>query len=106
MITQADIQEMADIIAERFDPERIILFGSYANGTATDDSDVDLVVVINTDEDLREKTADIELAVRTFPVDKDIIVRTPQLFDQGCRIYWTVFSKANKNGKLLYAKAS
>ena len=35
MITQADIQKMADIIVERFQPEKIILFGSCARGDAT-----------------------------------------------------------------------
>lgn len=106
MLSESDIQKMADIIVARFQPEKIILFGSYANGTATDDSDVDLIVVVDTDEDLREKTVEIEMAVRAIPVAKDIIVRTPQLYEQGCQIYWTVFSRAKQEGRLLYAKAS
>jgi len=41
-----DIQEVADRIAREFGPNRIILFGSYARGTAGDDSDVDLLVIL------------------------------------------------------------
>jgi predicted nucleotidyltransferase len=40
------IEEMVRRIVERFDPERIILFGSHARGTANPDSDIDLLVVM------------------------------------------------------------
>lgn len=106
MLTESDIQKMADIIAERFQPEKIILFGSYANGTATDDSDVDLIVVVDTNEDLSDKTADIRMALRHFGVPKDVLVRAPEMYDSECEIYWTVFSQALQHGKTLYAKAS
>ena len=59
-------------------PERIVLFGSYAYGTPTPDSDVDLLVIMQT----RASSADRSWAVsrlllpRPFPVD--ILVRTPQ----------------------------
>jgi predicted nucleotidyltransferase len=106
MLTPADIQAMADLIAARFQPEKIILFGSYATGTATADSDVDLVVVLDTTDDLLDKTADIRMAVRQFRVPKDILVRTPQMFDQERVVDWTVFSEAERHGRLLYARAS
>jgi len=41
-----DIQELANRIAREFEPDRIILFGSYARGTAAADSDVDLLVIL------------------------------------------------------------
>ena len=46
MVSQETIQQFADEIARRYSPEKviIILFGSYARGTATEDSDVDLLV--------------------------------------------------------------
>ena len=46
MIAREDISTLARKIAQEFDPERIILFGSYANGAATGDSDVDLLVIM------------------------------------------------------------
>ena len=105
MVTSHDIQEMADIIAARFKPEKIILFGSYATGTATEDSDVDLVVVLDTDADLFDKTADIQMAVRHIPVAKDILVRTPEQFEKELSVYWTVFRSAADHGKVLYEYA-
>ena len=46
MVSMDDIQLVADRIAREFDPDKIILFGSYAHGTAGPDSDVDLLVVL------------------------------------------------------------
>lgn len=46
MVSITDIQNLADQIAREFDPDKIILFGSYARGTAGPDSDVDLLVVL------------------------------------------------------------
>jgi predicted nucleotidyltransferase len=46
MVQMNDIQELADRIAREFKPDRIILFGSHARGTAGADSDVDLLVIL------------------------------------------------------------
>src|SRR3990172_715807 len=46
MVSMTDIQDLADRIAREFDPDKIILFGSYARGTPRPDSDVDLLVVV------------------------------------------------------------
>ncbi|MFW5803162.1 MAG: nucleotidyltransferase family protein, partial [Verrucomicrobiota bacterium] len=59
MINEKDIIKIRDIIIEKFEPEKIILFGSYANGTPDEDSDVDLIVVKDTDKDIRELAAEM-----------------------------------------------
>jgi uncharacterized protein len=46
MVTREQIEDFARQIAERYKPEKIILFGSQARGTATEDSDVDLLIVM------------------------------------------------------------
>jgi len=43
----ADIRKLARRIVREFNPERVVLFGSFAEGTATADSDVDLLVVLS-----------------------------------------------------------
>ena len=70
------IRRFARRIAERFHPEKIILFGSFAYGTPHEWSDVDLLVVMPAREELT-KAARIQLAFeRVFPLD--VLVRTPQ----------------------------
>jgi uncharacterized protein len=76
LVPHAAIRRLAKEIAERFRPERIILFGSYAYGTPNPDSDVDLLVVTPASDEI-SKAARIHLAIDTaFPVD--LLVRTPQ----------------------------
>jgi len=105
MVTAADIQKMVDLIADRFQPEKIILFGSYADGTATEDSDVDLLVVKDTDADLLDLAAAIATAVWRVPVAKDIVVRTPRQVEQATQRNWTVVHQALQEGRVLFARA-
>jgi predicted nucleotidyltransferase len=49
-ITLRDIQKIVQQIVEHFHPQQVILFGSYAHGAPTEDSDVDLLVVMETEE--------------------------------------------------------
>ncbi|MBA4380395.1 MAG: nucleotidyltransferase domain-containing protein [Anaerolinea sp.] len=65
-------------IAQALKPEKIILFGSYAYGSPTPDSDVDLLVIMETNDSQKERYLSVArlLRPRQFPVD--IIVKTPQ----------------------------
>ncbi|MCX8062899.1 MAG: nucleotidyltransferase domain-containing protein [Anaerolineales bacterium] len=65
-------------LVRQIQPEKIILFGSYAYGNPTPDSDVDLLVISNTAKPRRERVVAVSLALypRMFPVD--ILVKTPQ----------------------------
>ncbi|OGG50681.1 MAG: hypothetical protein A3F84_09630 [Candidatus Handelsmanbacteria bacterium RIFCSPLOWO2_12_FULL_64_10] len=76
MVDPKSIADLADQIAEKFHPERIILFGSYASRTPTDDSDVDLLVILPFEGKGAQKVAEILGAVNPrIPVD--LVVRTP-----------------------------
>lgn len=71
------IEAQALAIAKQYQPEKIILFGSYATGNPTPDSDVDLLVIIDTKRSTWELGVEISLMLKhSFPLD--IIVKTPQ----------------------------
>lgn len=75
---RAQLAEVVAQIAETFRPERIVLFGSRAYGTPTDDSDVDLMVIMETDLRQPEQAAQIRQSLHLDPVfPLDIIVRLP-----------------------------
>src|SRR5947209_20034727 len=79
------IRRFARRIVEFFDVERIILFGSYANGTATPDSDVDLLVVMPTRNQLQQAVRiDEAIEERGFPLD--LLVYTPKALSE--RLHW------------------
>ena len=98
------IDEMVRRIVARFDPERIILFGSAARGEAGPDSDVDLLVVMRVEGSRREKAVQIGVAVNDIPVPKDIVVTTPEDFEWRKRIVGTIERPAAREGRLVYAR--
>jgi predicted nucleotidyltransferase len=70
VVTQEQIQAVSEKIAREFAPEKIILFGSYAYGTPTEDSDVDLLVVLPYEGSSAQKAAEILYKVHAgFPLD-------------------------------------
>ncbi len=77
MVSRERIAEFGRMIADRFDPEKIILFGSHAYGNPGGDSDVDLLVVMPFDGSSHHKAVEIKSALpRPFPLD--LLVRTPE----------------------------
>src|SRR5437762_1516669 len=77
------IQRFARQIAEKFQPEKIILFGSYAYGTPHEESDVDLLVIMPA-RDVISMSVRIALAFGR-PFSLDLIVRTPRQMEIGLR---------------------
>ena len=76
MVDRRKILAFVREVAEKFSPERVVLFGSYARDNPTADSDVDLLVVMPHDKRNVEQSLDITRRVdRTFPLD--LIVRKP-----------------------------
>lgn len=99
-----EIKEMVKRIVERFDPERIILFGSHARGEADRGSDVDLLVVMKVEGSKREKQLELRGALRDIHVPKDIIVSTPDEFEWRKEIVGTIERPAVREGRVLYVR--
>ena len=69
-VTLQAIREIVQQIVERFRPQKVILFGSYAHGNPTPDSDVDLLVIMETSERVLHAAARISAAIdHPFPLD-------------------------------------
>ena len=76
MVTRRQIQALADDIAAKFDVEKVILFGSHAYGEPTEDSDVDLLVVMEFDGRSLDQAVKVIVATDP-PFACDLILRTP-----------------------------
>ena len=98
------IDEMVRRIVARFDPERIILFGSAARGEAGPDSDVDLLVVMRVQGLKRQNQLEIRRVLRGIRTPVDIVVSTPEEFDWRQEIVGTIEYPAVKEGRVLYAR--
>ncbi len=98
------IDHMVRRIVDRFDPERIILFGSSARGNVGPDSDVDLLVVMRVKGLKHKKQIQIRVALHDIRIAKDIIVTTPEDFEWRKEIPGTIEYPAVKEGRVLYAR--
>ncbi|MBI2459090.1 MAG: nucleotidyltransferase domain-containing protein [Parcubacteria group bacterium] len=99
--TYQKIQEVADKIAKEHRPEKIILFGSYAWGEPTKDSDVDLFIVKET-ENTRETAIKIDGSIFPRPFPVDLIVYTPAKFKKELNLEEPFVSKITRQGKILF----
>jgi predicted nucleotidyltransferase len=75
-VPMREIRRFARALAERFDPERIILFGSHAYGTPHPDSDVDILVIMPA-RNKHSQACRIRQAIWA-PFPMDLLVRTPE----------------------------
>jgi predicted nucleotidyltransferase len=104
MITHARIRDLSRRIAERFRPERIILFGSRTRGRARVDSDVDLLVVMPYKGQSARKAAEILNTIEPdFAVD--LIVRSPRELRGRLAQRDPFFGEIQRRGKVLYEAA-
>lgn len=85
-------------------PQKIILFGSYAYGNPTPDSDVDLLVIWDTSASHTERYMQVarSLRPRLFPVD--IVVKTPQEIEESLNHHSFFTKEIYKKGIVLYER--
>jgi predicted nucleotidyltransferase len=99
-IPMTAIRRFARQIAERFHPEKIILFGSYAYGKPHPESDVDLMVIMQA-RDVVSQSIRIGLAFER-PFSFDLFVRTPGQIERGIRDDNWFLREVMEKGKVLY----
>jgi predicted nucleotidyltransferase len=97
----SDIEEVARQIGERFRPKKIVLFGSHAYGKPTLDSDVDLLVIMDTPLPNVEQAVEIRRAVE-FSFPTDLMVRTPKLVAERLSLGDTFLREVLGKGVVLY----
>jgi len=74
MVDLTKINEIAQRIASKFNPEKIILFGSYAKGTPDNGSDIDLLIIQDTNLPIHKRGLDIRLSLIGTKMPFDILV--------------------------------
>jgi predicted nucleotidyltransferase len=100
-ISKPAIHKFARQIARQFSPQKIILFGSYAYGKPTEDSDVDILVVMSFRGRNPEKATEIWMATKPkFPVD--IMVRKPGELKKRIKMGDFFFREITEKGIALY----
>jgi predicted nucleotidyltransferase len=102
--TQDKIDEIVRRVVKQFHPEKIILFGSHAKGTAGPDSDVDLLIIMPVSGSKREKQIEIGVALHDIRIPMDIIVTTPEEVERRKNLVGTVIRPALREGEIIYVR--
>jgi len=101
MISFKRIQDYGRRIGREFHAQRVVLFGSYAWGKPTADSDVDLLVILPFTGHEVDKAVEIRMKLRAgFPLD--LLVKTPEKVRQRLKLGDAFLQDILKSGKVLY----
>jgi predicted nucleotidyltransferase len=94
MIETNKINDIVLRIAAKFNPDKIILFGSYATGNPNNDSDIDLLIIKDTDLPIHRRSFDIQKYLIGSMIPIDILVFTNNEFEQGRMDEYSFISSA------------
>ena len=104
LIPRETIASIVQTIARRLSPRKIVLFGSYATNNPTPDSDLDLLVVLETDLPRHKRAVPIRLLFRPTPCAMDILVFTPEEIKKWQGTVNHIITEAFSSGKVLYER--
>ncbi|MEA3344448.1 MAG: nucleotidyltransferase domain-containing protein [Patescibacteria group bacterium] len=101
---QKEIEKIIKQIREKYKPEKIILYGSFANGDPTKDSDVDLFIIKRTKKERTKRHLEIDRMFLDRVVPLDILVYTPQEIKKRLILGDFFIKNIINHGKVLYAE--
>jgi predicted nucleotidyltransferase len=104
LVGEETIQEIVRRIVEAFAPHKIILFGSYAHGTPTPDSDLDLLVIMESSDSPALRSTKVAKVARPRYVTLSAIVRTPAEIKRRLEMEDFFIREILEKGRLLYAR--
>jgi len=103
-VMKTAINQMVSRITTQFNPEKIILFGSYSRGTAGPDSDADLLVIMPVQDNRRHQATEIDKALLGIDLPADIIVASPADVRKARNKKESIMSEALREGQVLYER--
>lgn len=104
MIEARQIKDIVDKIATRYNPERIILFGSYAKGNFDDNSDLDFILVKDTSTPRQKRGIEVSSLFYGLLVPMDFKIYTSSEFEEELKDQYSFLTSALKNSKVLYER--
>jgi len=104
-IPQQTINDIVQAIIENFEPEKILLFGSYGSGKPTPDSDLDLLVIMESDLPRYKRAVPIRMLFRPMPCAMDILIYTPAEVAKWKGTVNHIITEAFRSGKVVYERA-
>ena len=99
------LPEITQRIVKVSNPDKIILFGSYARGNVTADSDLDLLVIVSKSQHLRKDSIRVRRALRGLLIPVDSIVATSEQIKRLGNVAGLIYQSALNEGTVLYERS-
>ena len=104
MVEECDIVQVATKIGTAANAERVILFGSYARGQASEHSDVDLLIIAESELPRFKRSRELYKLFQPYPFGMDLLVYTPEEVERGKKTAVSFVSRVLREGKTLYER--
>ena len=104
MLESSKIEEIINKIAKEFNPEKIILFGSYAKGKPQEDSDLDLLIINDSNLPKHKRSFEIQKALKGSKIPLDILVYTSSEFYSEINQKYSFLNSAIQSSKVVYER--
>jgi uncharacterized protein len=109
LITDKQIQEVTDIIVEEIQPEKVLLFGSYASGMPDSGSDIDILIVVSKDLEKKSRmeammTLNLKTALPDLLFPKDFKMYSLDQYNELKKNKFSFLYNALQNAKTLYER--
>lgn len=106
MINSEKIDEVISRIVSKFNPDKIILFGSNVTGNINNDSDLDLLIIQESDVPVHQRGFDIRMSLLGTKIPLDILIYTNSEFSNEIKNNLSFISSILKNSKILYERTN
>ena len=104
MVDEQEIKRVAARLGKAADAQQVILFGSHARGEAGENSDVDLMIIAESDLPRFKRSRELYKQLRPYPFGMDLVVYTPQEIERGKKSSVSFVSAVLREGKTLYVR--
>ncbi len=102
MVTPEQINEITRRIIEKIKPDKIILFGSYAHGNPSEDSDLDLLIVKDSNIPRYKRGREVRKYLRGLKVAIDLVIYTKDEIQKWSNVKTSFITTVMEKGKVLY----
>ena len=104
MLTDKEINQLVERIVARIQPQKVIIFGSYAKGTATIKSDLDIFVIKETDLPMANRADDLKPMLSNSLIPVDVHIHTPEEVEEYGQEPYSFINSILKSGKTVFEK--
>lgn len=102
MMFEDKINAIVERITSKYNPKAIIVFGSVAKGTSTEDSDLDIAVILESDLSEHERNVDVRVCIGPIGIAMDLMVFTPEEVEEGRTREGSIIYEVLNSGRVVY----